>query len=366
MNKGIKIAAILVCILGAVVLGLALNSGTAQSGILNTIAPSLFPTTKSTMAPTTMAPTTMAPTTMAPTISPLVLLQNRINDIISGKTVLNNLNIVNSLTVQNNNSSDNGTLKLKINGTTSTKNIVSFLRAGSPYNTFGVQNLTTAQEGKPFVLSQPVLVASAAVPTVSSLQTMINNIVSGKQALNNLKVNGAVTVSSTQGYAVYLKNQSSDTDRYDNAIVFLNKNNNAVGGYGVSKVYQSNGKAVYDHISVNSDWGNPSWDARVGGTSAPCTQKTLPPIPSFNATSVAELNSQLDNIINGSVPLLNLVVNGDMTISGDSNSLLNINNVGCDNTNLVSFTTAGRGTNGYGGPFDWIDWGTFSGTTISK
>ena len=92
MNKGIKIAAILVCILGAVVLGLALNSGTAQSGILNTIAPSLFPTTKS-----TMAPTTMAPTTMAPTISPLVLLQNRINDIISGKTVLKNLNIVSQL-----------------------------------------------------------------------------------------------------------------------------------------------------------------------------------------------------------------------------------------------------------------------------
>jgi hypothetical protein len=327
-----------------------------------TMAP-MAPTTMAptTMAPTTMAPTTMAPTTMAPTTSPLVLLQNRINDIISGKTPLNNLNVVNSLTVVNNNPNDSGTLKLNINvmNPSSTKNVVSFLRSGKEYNNFGVQDIASAPAGKTIVWSNPVSVASAVVPTISSLQTQINNIINGTQPLYNLKVNGPVTVNSTQGYAVYLKNQSSNTNKYGNTIVFI-KATKIIGVYGVSGLTDNK----YDHVSSDScKWGNTNWDARVGGTNAPCTTTTLPPVSTFNASNVSELNAQLDNIINGMVPLNNLSVQGDMTISGDSNSLLRINNTNCDPTNLVNFSDlAGRGTNGYGGPFDWIDWGTVRNT----
>jgi len=317
--------------------------------------------------PTSSPPT--QPTTTPQ--NPLIPLQNRINDIISGKTSLNNLNIINSLTVQNNNPNDKGTLKL-ISGNSSTKNVVSFLRAGTLYNTFGVETLPSAN-GLPVVLSQPVSVTLETNPTISSIQKQINDIVSGNQALFNLKVNGPVTVTANQGYPIILQNENettTSTDYYDNCILFIK--NGIVGGLGASKPYQLNGKMVYDHISVASDWSVP--DQEPSPTIPPCSNNiTLPVLTQVNSTSIDDLNKQLDNIVNGTTPLFNLLVNGDMTISGDSNSLLIINscNVPSD-TCVVDFILGGVGTNKYGGPSGWQEYGYrsdnifFSNTTLSQ
>lgn len=350
LSKVLLISGVVVLLLG--IISLSVYFGTKSSSASSS-GPSSGPLV-------TYSPT--IPATLAPTTPPLVLLQSKINDLVSGRLPINNLRVLNRLTVTNNNPNDAFTLKLINN---SDKNVITFMLTSNPSNTFGIQRSpTTPAPTLPtpsptnlpnqLVLSQPVsLVGTQPVPSLSSLQQQLASIMAGTLPLNNLKVNGNLTVISGDAYPVNLINMSG-SNKLSSCVLFA-KNNVIRGYYGMSAMYNSNNRSVYDQYSVNVSYSNSNWDSRS-------TMPSCSPIPNITAgptqaPTIDYLNSVLNDIVNGNIPIPNLNVIGDLTVNGNDDSLLFLNKTNCDPTTLVTFNTwtSSRGINGYAGPWDWYD-----------
>ena len=297
-------------------------------------------------------------------------LQTKINDLVSGKIAINNLKVINVLTVNNNNANDAFTLKLINN---SDKNVITFFVTGNATNSIGVQsapaNLPSSSNiPNQLVLSQPVSITDQqmATPTPNPtkqvgtpgyIQQQLDSIIAGKLPLNNLKVNGTLTMLTNSEYPINLINASGSTNL--NSCAAFVKNNTITGYFGVSANYQSNNVSVHDTYSVNVSYSNKSWDLRPSPSCVPRADPT--PIPT-QSPSIDSLNSYIDYIINGNIPILNLSVNGDVTVTGDSDSLLLIDTYNCDPTKLVTFNsyTNSAGVNGNAGGV-WGGDGTSAG-----
>ena len=296
-----------------------------------------------------------------PASAPVVeSLQTQINNLISGKTAINNLKVLNRLTVNNNNANDAFTLKLINN---SDKNVITFLYTGLLGNTVGVQsapaNLPLATNlPNPLVLSQPVsLVADQQVVTPSPykvgslgyMQQQLNNILTGQLPLNNLKVNGDLTVFSSQDYPIFLNNGSNDLA---SAVAFVT--NDTITGYvGISGTRTS-----YNNYKVNITESGPG----INGSACVTTYSAPTPIPSpspAQSPTLESLTLMLNNIINGNIIIPNLIVNGDLTVTGNSDSLFTINKTNCNPTDLIAFNNQLNSFGVAGNSMMWATTGFF-------
>lgn len=309
----------------------------------------------------------------------LLNLQNKIMSLINGKTSLKNLKVIGSLNIVSSNSNDKYPLKLL--STSKNKNVITFSRYGVPYNEFGV--IANQSTPNPSSTYKPTLLDSNIQPpsdlSIASLQQQINDIVSGKTPLNNLYVmdkltvfgGGRVKTISDNLYEINgglsVINKSGDST-LDSLILF--KGNAGEGKYGVSKAYTNptNNKLVYDIYSSNVNYKYSSWDSRSVLPS--CSPSDNPATIVENNPDIQSLEKQLDNIVNGVIPINNLVVNGYVVVDSTLESPLILDVQSCDPTSMVGFNNVdARGVNGYGGPFDWFGSFnsniTFSGNVIN-
>lgn len=300
--------------------------------------------------------------------SRLSSLQNKINDLINGASPINNLKVVNSLNIINSNPNDMFPLKLI---TTANKNVITFKRYGVIHNEFGVMsNPASTESQKNYNISSLLpTVTQDVVSSVDSLQQQINDIVSGKTHLNNLKVNGNLTVfgggtlKAVEGVVnklaliggLSLVNKDANNNKLNSCILF-GKDGMSKGYYGLSATYKdSNNKSVYDLYSSNVNYKNTSWDSRPTLPACVVPTDVMKSAPAKNDTDIALLEEQLNNILNGTTPITNLVVNGDVTVNSESESPLSLDVQSCATTSIVGFNNLdARGVNGYGGPFDWV------------
>jgi hypothetical protein len=207
----------------------------------------------------------------------------------------------------------------------------------------------------PLVLSQPVsLVADQQVVTPSPyiagslgyMQQQLNNIITGQLPLNNLKVNGGLTVFGSYGYPVFLNNGPNNLA---SAVAFV-KNDTITGYVGIS---------AGSKTSYNNYWVNTTFSSATAIDPSTCVTNYSSPTPgptqsATQSPTLESLNLMLNNIINGNIPIPNLIVNGDLTVTGTSDSLFTMNMYmtapPCDPTCLISFNsyTDGFGVAGYG------------------
>lgn len=263
--------------------------------------------------------TTKKKTTTPTPPSPMQLLQSRINDLVSGKTPINNLNVLITLTVQNNSPTDIFTLKLISN---SDINGVAFGTFGTdaPANIIGTQKRLVASQiptslPTTYTLSSPVtLPGNQPDPTLESLQLQLNQITVGTTPLNNLKVTGTLTlISYGQDYSVNLVNKADGSATLGSCVMFANQD--YINGYiGISDVYPGD---KFDEYQINI--------ASLSGNvpTCPATQP-VPPTSAMCLSDIGFLNQRLDDIISGKTPITNLVVNGDLTVTGTSPTLFSI------------------------------------------
>ena len=293
-------------------------------------------------------------------------LQYKINSILNGQIGLNNLKILGSLNIIN--SDQNESFPLKLVSSSLNKNVITFSRYGIPYNEFGILS-NTAGSNKNISYSSNSNVSVPSVESnlsIDSLKNQINNIISGKTAFNRLYVVDKLTVVG--GGRVKIIDNSlyqingglSIINKLGNS--FLDSNimfigNSGIGSYGLTKVYidSSSNKFVYDrNSSTNINYKNTSWDSRpvLPSCNTPTETKA---IVSEVLTDIESLEKQLDLIINGEIPLNNIVVNGTVLVESKLDSPLTLDVQSCDPTSLIGFNNLdARGLNGYGGPFDWV------------
>ena len=293
----------------------------------------------------------------------LVDLQNQIMDLINGKIPINNLKVFNKLNILSSNKNDMFPLKLL---TSSNNNMISFTRYGTLYNKFGTQSpLPSSSTTKSYTKSLPVNLKSQSVLSIDSLQQQINDIISGKTPLNNLKVNNSLTIVSKGGYlktktpntyylpsegGLSLVNQDQNKNLLDSCVLFGDTNGNVKGYYGL-KLYNN---STYDRYSVNLSYVFNNWDSRPNIPSCTDSTPVLPP-EIKNDKNIDSLLLQFSNIVNGITPITNLVVNGDVTVTSNIESPLILDVQTCNATSLVGFNNLdARGVNAYGGPFDWV------------
>jgi hypothetical protein len=259
--------------------------------------------------------------------SPMSLLQSRIDNLTSGNTPINNLIVLGKLTIQNSNPDDIFTLKLISNSDT---NQIFYGTYGNDAaaNMIGpTKKLVSSQipDGLPttYTLSKPVplpVPKNQTVPTLSSLETQINNIVQGKTNLNNLKVTGTLTfVSYGIDYPVFLNNYTVDSKRLGSCFMFANQD--YINGYiGISGDYDATpptDTSLYDEYMFNIS----SSSANV--PTCPAVQPA--PIESpVCSGDIDSLNKRLDDIISGGTKISYLVVNGDLTVTGTNQTLFSI------------------------------------------
>ena len=316
---------------------------------------------------------TPGPNPPPPTPNPMELLQSRIDNLTSGNTPINNLSVYNKLTVQNSNPDDIFTLKLISN---SDSNGVFYGTYGNnaAANIFGpTKKLASAQIPSPlpttYTLSKPIplpvlpVPEQRVVPTLASLEIQINNIIQGTTNLNNLKVTGSLTVVSYgQGYPVFLNNYTVDSKRLGTCVMFANQD--YINGYtGISGDFADNPPT--DTNLIDEYMFNISLPS---GNAPTCPVEQLAPIASpLYLSDIDSLNKRLDGIIGGQTPISNLVVNGDLTVTGTTPTLFYIlKTYNCRNpcskplsndqdaTLLIAFNnqTDAHGVAGGGEPFD--------------
>ena len=293
-------------------------------------------------------------------------LQSTINSVINGQIGLTNLKVVGSLNIIGSDLNDSYPLKLV--SSSPNKNVITFARYGVPYNEFGILSNSNPNKrdfkiNRKKEYNQP----TKAEVSIDSLRRQINDIISGKTQLNNLLVidkltvvgGGRVKIVSENLYAINgglsVINKSGGK-MLDSGIIF--GGNAGMGSYGLSKVYtNSSNKAVYDiNFSQNLNYKNTNWDSR--SVLPECTPRSVSiddvSLPE-QAVQIEYLELVLNKIINGNIPLNNLVVNGSVYVDSKLDSPLTLDVQSCDPTSLIGFNNLdARGVNGYGGPFDWV------------
>jgi hypothetical protein len=294
-------------------------------------------------------------------------MQKKIDELITGKLSIENLKVRGSLNISSSNPDDMFPLKLI---TKAKKNVISFRRYQVPFNEFGLMSSDKTSKKK-YKLSSPLPLKERpkglGTLSIDFIQEQIDNILSGKTPLNNLKVKGSLTVNSggrvkaVEGYkdkyslngGLSLVNKDANKNSLDSAILF-GSDGEAKGYYGLSKIYKdSSNKLFYDRYSTNVKYKNENWDSR--SILPACEPSALISAGSNKTKDIGSLERQLNDILNGTSQFTNLVVNGDVTVISELESPLILNVESCDPTIMVGFNNLdARGTNGYGGPFDWF------------
>jgi hypothetical protein len=258
------------------------------------------------------------------------LLQSRIDNLTSGNTPINNLSVLGKLIVQNSNPDDIFTLKL-ISNSDSNGVFYGTYKNDAAANIFGpTKKLASSQIPSPlpttYTLSKTIplpvvpIPEKRVVPTLASLEIQINNIIQGTTNLNNLKVTGTLTVVSYgQDYPVFLNNYTVDSTRLGTCVLFANQD--YINGYiGISGDYPATPPTdtpLYDEYMFNISTSSANIPT--------CPAEQPVPIASpLCLSDIDSLNKRLDGIIGGTTPISNLVVNGDLTVTGNTPTLFYI------------------------------------------